>query len=293
MFHIADSSWRGAATATAQMVATVVALFAFSGRVEPVWIPFGSLAVGYAVSGVVAWLLTAPLLRVTDEWEAHPEWHELSRIGRWLLLANLAVFGGDFVLAVIVKAALGPEVLGYAEGARVVARPVIILGLGLAAVLGPRSVRAGMAVDLAAARSSRRIFWALSLLGGLLYLPLVGFHWALNPLTTVLPTAYEVDGLVAVTVIGAIVLNHALPFWYELLGGRRQRDLARSEGIASALKVATGLLASLLQAFTLPIAWGLAFVARGIGLDVYARRLFRDGMGPTGKPPEVSARRDG
>jgi hypothetical protein len=274
MFHIAEASWRGAATATAQMVATVVVLFIFDGTLDPAWIPFGALAVGYAASGVVALMLTAPLARRSQKLEANPRWDELSRIGRWLLLANLAVFGGDFILAVIAKAALGPDVLGYAEGARVVARPVIILGLGLAAVLGPRSVRAGMGPDIEAARSTRRLFWTLSLVGGLIYLPLVGFDWALNPLPRLLPTAYAVSGLVAVTVAGAIVFNHALPWWYELLGARRQRDLARTEGLASLLKVATGLLAPLLQAFTLPLAWGVSFLARGIGLDSYVRRLF-------------------
>ncbi|MEX0865254.1 MAG: hypothetical protein WD269_10320 [Acidimicrobiia bacterium] len=295
MFHIAHASWRAAVTAAAQMVATIVLILVLDGRVHPAWIPFGAIAAGYALSGIVALLLTTPLMRTYQGGIERPEWVELSRVGRWLLLANLAAFGSDFVLVLIAKAALGPDVLGYAEAARVVARPVIVLGVGLAAVLGPRSVQAGMGPDPQAARSPRRVLWLFSCLGGLLYLPLVGLDWTLNPLPSILPNAYAVKGLVAVTIAGAIIFNFALPWWYELLGARRQRELARTEMVASILKVATGLAASLLQAFTLPVAWGIAFMARGIGLDFYARRLFKAGSpGPTeAQGPESRARGDG
>ncbi|MCI0426301.1 MAG: hypothetical protein L0Z47_10750 [Actinobacteria bacterium] len=274
MFHIAGSSWRGATTATAQMIVTISLIVALHGRLDPAWIPFGALATGYVVSALVAFLLTANLTRHDGVIPDPPGWDELSRIGRWLLLANIAVFGSDFVLALIVRAAIGPDVLGYAEGARVVARPVIILGLGLAAVLGPRSVHAGMGPDPRASRATRRLFWWVSSIGGLLYLPLVGSAWDLNPLPDILPTAYVIDGLVVLCVVGAIVFNLALPWWFELLGGRRQHQLARAEVVGSILKTGTGLLAPLLQAFTLPVAWTVAFGARAIGLDIYARRLF-------------------
>jgi O-antigen/teichoic acid export membrane protein len=277
------------------MVATVVLVAVLDGRVHPAWIPFGAIAAGYALSGIVALFLTTPLMGIYQGLIERPEWVELSRVGRWLLLANLAAFGSDFVLVLIAKAALGPDVLGYAEAARVVARPVIVLGLGLAAVLGPRSVQAGMGPDPRAARSPRRVLWLFSCLGGLLYLPLVGLDWTLNPLPSILPNAYAVQGLVAVTIVGAIIFNFGLPWWYELLGARRQRELARTEMVASILKVTTGLAASLFQAFTLPVAWGIAFTARGIGLDFYVRRLFNAGSpGPTvAQGPESRARGDG
>jgi hypothetical protein len=274
MFHIAHSSWRGAVTAASQMIVTIVLIFWFHQRLEPTWVPFGALAGGYMFSAIVALLLTYAVANRVDGDIHSPGWDELSQIGRWLLLANLAVFGSDFLLALIVKASLGPEVLGYAEGARVVARPVIILGLGLAAVLGPRSVRAGMGPDWEAARASRWLFWLVSTAGGLLYLPWVSIEWALNPLPSLLPTAYEVGGLVLICIVAAMVFNLSLPWWFELLGARRQQQMARTEIAGSLLKVSIGALGPVLKSFTVPLAWTASFLVRAIGLDIYARRLF-------------------
>jgi hypothetical protein len=215
-------------------------------------------------------------------------------IGRWLLTANLAVVSSELILAVIAEAVLGLEILGYTEGARVVARPVIILGLGLAAVLGPQSVRSASERDLAGAWSARRVSWMVSVVGGLLYLPIVGLDWAWNPLPDLLPNAYAVEGLVAVSVLAAIIFNIGIPWYAESLGARRQRGLALSEGVGSVLRVATGAFAPALQAFTIVVASIAAWTARAIGLGMTTSRWYRQtdqGTGEEGRdlPPEVAS----
>jgi hypothetical protein len=274
MFHIAGSSWRAAATSTVHLAITLVGVFTMGAFFDAAWIPFGVLAAGFTVSSLLAWSLTLPLRASRNVDFRHPRWQELTGIGRWLLVANASAMGSDFILAVTVKAAIGPEMLGFAEGARVVARPVVILGVGLAAVLGPRSVRAGMDRDLAHARWSRRVFWLVSSVAALLYLGVVGFDWALNPLPELVPTAYAVPGLVAVAIVGSVIFNFALPWWFEILGGRQQRTIAWSEAAGSLVKVAVGFLSTFLQAFTLPIAWGAAWLTRGYGLQRSSRRMF-------------------
>lgn len=294
MFHISNSSWSAAITSTVAVIGTVIGVFILHRTATPAWVPFGSLAIGLFMSSVSALLLTFPLRRRSGETLEAPAWLELTTMGRWLLVANLSFVGADFLVAVIANALVGAEILGYAEGARVVARPVAILGLGLIAVIGPRSIEAGMTVDHQKARVARKQFWIISLIGGLLYLPLVGFNWSLNPLVELLPNAYAVNGLVAIAIIGTILYNTALPWRSELLGGQRQRHIAASEATGAGMEILTGAFAPVWQAFTLPIAWGAGWLARSVSLGLSARRLFRDGSKEAGpserneldRPPE-------
>lgn len=285
MFHISENSWRAAITSTLHLVATVGAILVLDRLGHVAWIPLGSLAVGFALSSAVAWALTRPVRPDRDSTPGPPTWPELIGIGKWLLVANTSAMGSDFLLAVIVNAAIGAEMLGYAEGARIVARPVVILGVGLAAVLGPRSTRAGIERDASHARWARRVFWVVSTAAGVAYLAVVGFDWPLNPLPDLVPTAYAVAGLVPLATVGALVYNFAMPWWFEALGGRRQRDIAWSETAGGIVKVLTGLLASVLQAFTLPAGWLVAWVVRGIGLGVSSARMFRRDPGGAQETP--------
>lgn len=260
-------------TSTVGVIGTVAGVVILNSAASSAWVPFGSLAIGMFLSSLTALLLTVPLRRRSGEPLKAPAWLELTTMGRWLLVANLSFVGADFLVAVIANAAVGAEILGYAEGARVVARPVAILGIGLTAVIGPRSIEAGMTGDENKARAARKQFWVISLIGGLLYLPVVGFHWSLNPLVDLLPNAYAIDGLVAIAIIGTILFNTALPWRSELLGGQRQRHIAASEATGSGVEILTGALAPVWQAFTLPVAWGAGWLIRGIGLGMYSRRL--------------------
>jgi hypothetical protein len=294
MFHIADSSWRAAAVSAVHVFVTVVGLLVLPRLVPPAWIPFGVLAVGFFVSTLLAVVLTAAVRPDGANRFGHPSWLELTRIGRWLLVAQVSVVVSDFLLVLIARAIIGGEMVGYAEGARVVARPIQILGLGLAAVLGPRSLRFAIEGDDAKARKTRRTLWTLTSLAAVIYLPLVGFDWALNPLPDLVPTAYEIDGLVAATIIGSTLLNLSLPWWYEALGGRRQFQIAISEVTGSVLKVATGFLAASLQAFVFPIAWAVGWLARGTGLGLISRSVFQpvEQVGD-GLPPDSSRESEG
>lgn len=275
MFHIAGTSWRAVVISTVHLTVSLAAFLLLYERVNPAWIPFGALAMGFLASSFVAVAFTLRMRTPTTKVE-QPPWSELTKIGRWLLVANASAMGSDFLLVLLARSVIGSELVGYAEGARVVARPVIILGIGLAAVLGPRSVRAGLTRDRDAARRTRRIFWAVGLFVSFSYLAVVGFDWQLNPLPDLIPTAYAVDGLVAVAIIGTIFSNIAFPWWHESLGGRRQRLIAASEVAGSVAKVMTGLLAPILQAFVFPVAWASGWFTRAVGLWGTTRSLYTE-----------------
>ena len=127
-----------------------------------------------------------------------PGWtfRALTPSGAWLLLIALLPTGAAFVCAALMLHLAGPAAMGYAEASRVLGQPPWVLSLGLSAVLGPRSIRAAQQGDLARARSVSRLFAVIMLLGiGLPYVALVGFPWSWNPLTSLVPNAYEVPDL--------------------------------------------------------------------------------------------------
>ncbi|HEX6946707.1 MAG TPA: hypothetical protein VF246_05090 [Acidimicrobiia bacterium] len=289
MFHIAGSSWRAAIVSTLHLIVTVVSIIVLKALVHVAWVPLGCLAVGFAVSSVASWVLTHNLPTDGTDTQGQPTWPELIGIGKWLLLANTSAMGSDFLLAVIVDAAIGSEMLGYAEGARVIARPVVILGVGLAAVLGPRSVAAGLNSDLDRATRPRHAFWLVSTVAGVLYMLVVGWHWPLNPLQNILPLAYEVHWLIPLAIAGALVYNLAQPWWFEALGARRQRSAAMAETAGAVLKIATGFFAGTLQAFTLPVAWLLAWIVRAVGLGNTSASIFAHRKATEPAPSESSA----
>ena len=160
--HIAARSWRAAAVSIVQFTIVVIAIVAgLALDVERAWIPFGALAVANAVSLSVAWVLgnvgldvgSAPPLRL----------RAIMGKGVWLIQNDLAPSVAAFAVAAIIAALASPEDLGYAEAARVVAQPILVLSAGLSAVLSPRAMKAAMDDDLTTARQNRKVYLGMIL----------------------------------------------------------------------------------------------------------------------------------
>jgi O-antigen/teichoic acid export membrane protein len=281
MLHLAGRSWRAAAVSAVQFATIIAGLIGLESLGVPTsWIPFGSLALANAVSlGVGLFLAKHPEGQLSRRLKAR----ELARSGRWLLIVGAAPSAASFVAAALVARLASPATLGYAEAARIVAQPLLVVALGLSAVLGPRSMEAAALRDVSEAHRIRRIFVGIAVLTGSVYFAVVGFTWRGNPLAALLPSAYVVGGLVPITVIGNLVNALVFPDRSELMGGHREPRLATGETLASFSQCAVSLTAGVTQSFARP----LGVLAQGITRQLAFRWALRGMYGlPAVRTPE-------
>ncbi|MCP3973259.1 MAG: hypothetical protein GY720_02060, partial [bacterium] len=217
--------------------------------------PFGALAIANALS------LTTGIV-LGDAFRQQPldeplRFLTLARDGRWLLLQSSFPSVAHFAVATIIAALAGAEALGYAEAARVVAQPVLVLATGLTAVLSPRAMEAAMHRDLASARHTRRVYMAVMTGGGLLYIAAAAAPWALNPMQYLVPSAYVISGLVAVTIVANLISAAMYIDVNELLGAQKARAMAGIAIFTSPILVVLAFTATVTEAFARPLGNGL------------------------------------
>jgi O-antigen/teichoic acid export membrane protein len=256
LLHIAGLSWQAAAVSGVQFLGVVVSLVVMLIVDAPVAImPFGALAIANALS-----LTTGIILGDVFHQEPLDEplrFLTLARQGRWLLLQASFPSVAHFAVATIIAGLAGAEALGYAEAARVVAQPVLVLATGLTAVLSPRAMEAAMNHDLAAARHTRNIFRLVMVGGGLLYIGVAAVPWSLNPMQYLVPSAYVVSGLVAVTIVANLISAGMYVEVNELLGAQKARAMAVIAIVTSPLLVLVALTARTTEAFARPLGNGI------------------------------------
>jgi hypothetical protein len=248
MLHIATLSWRAASVSIVQFISVTVAIgVMLLLDVEPAWIPFGALAIANAVS------LTFSRIAVhLPESFAAPvrlQFRALASKGKWLVVQASATAAAGFAVAAIIPWLAGPDALGFAESARVVAQPILVLASGFTAVLAPRSMKAGMDRNLTMARQTSRVYhWVIGL-SGLGYLAIAGWDWPLNPMTYIVPSAYEVPGLVALSVVANLAIAMVFLQINELLGAHEEKALARISWMISPIYILGGLTAGVTGAY--------------------------------------------
>ncbi len=268
MLHIAELSWRAAAVSVVQFVAVLIAIGGFLvADVPEQWVPFGALTIANVVS------LTTARILAQQGIEQHAEqplrFLPLARTGVWFVL-NAAPAVLWFAASAIIAALASPEALGYAESARVVAQPILVVAAGLKVVLAPRAMRAAMDLDPTVARRIRRTFYVAMALCGLGYLLITGWDWALNPMSRIVPSAYTLSGLVAATVLANVATTAAFLQGDELAGARRVKTLAGISWVAGVFGLVGAFTAAVTDAFARPLslamAGGLRYVAQGRAL---------------------------
>jgi O-antigen/teichoic acid export membrane protein len=241
--------------------------------VPTAWIPFGALVVANALS--LAFALAISRIGALRRAPVRLSLSSLVAKGKWLVVQSAAPSVMGFAVSAIIVWLASPEALGFAESARVVAQPIIVLATGFTAVLAPRSMRAAMDRDLATAERTSRLYLSIVAAATVGYLVVAGWDWALNPMAVIVPSAYEVGGLVAFTVLANFASAGVFLQFNELLGAHRERTLAWiawTEGVAM---LASGLSAGVTGAFARPLAnltssvvrW---FLQRGALRGVYA-----------------------
>lgn len=259
MLHQAKISWIASAMSVTQLAVVLgcLALLSSSG-VPAQWIPLSALAAANVVSGLLGWasarrLRGAPVVLTLKH-------RQLWWSGRWLAFAGAMQNGAGFLVAAMVVRLAGAEAMGYAESARLVAQPLLVLAFGITAVLGPPSMEAGARRELGRGRRLGRTYIGIVVPISVCYLALVGVSWAGNPLIDLLPTAYTVGGLVLVSGLANMLLGTAQPMNAQLLGGRQEVTLARVEGAGNLVRLAVGATAGIFGPMVVPVgvvAFGL------------------------------------
>jgi hypothetical protein len=275
MLHVAGRSPGAAGVSLVHLVVVVVTIAAGWGTgVGAGWIPFGALALGNVVSLAAAlWMLRG----AGRDGHGRPELQArvLFAQGRWLVLASVIGPASAFVGVNLVGHLAGAASLGLAEAARVIGAPVIVLATGLSAVLGPRAARAAREQRPDEAGRLARRFHAIVLAGGVAYLAIAGFAWALNPLAPLVPRAFVVPGLAAAAIAAATAQGGIYARRYEIIGLGQSKSIARIDMMGAALRVAISASAVFVGAFAIPLALGLQAMYRRVGYRLVLRQLYR------------------
>lgn len=275
LLHIGGRSWGAVAVSIVQLITVAISLGGMVLLDVPAaWIPFGALAIANIASLTFATILAGSGADGTSS--PALSFRELVRSGRWLLVMAVVPFGASFVGAILIVELAGPEAMGFAEAARVAAQPILVAGTGLSAVLGPRGIEAAIQHDYARARRVQRLFLGLVLGGGLLYMLVAGHPWVGNPMVYLVPRAYEVTGLVAVTIVAHTITAAAVQYSSELMGGRKEIELMRMSLIASPFLLVGSATAAVTQSFARALGIILEGSVRYGLYGVARRRMYRE-----------------
>lgn len=273
LLHLSFRSWDAAAISVVQLLVTAVAtLLIHLSPLAPEWTPFGALAIANTVS-LGFGLLTCHRRR-TEHIE-RIRFGQLGRSGGWLLVQAFASNGAAFAVSAIVARVIGTAQLGYAEAARIVAQPMFVFFVGISASLGPRSMEAAAAFDRTSARRIALKFNAAVVGCGAIYALTAGLPWAWNPVAHVIPLAFTVPGLTLVSIVAEVGRGVSSPYRSELLGARRESNMALIEGIGGGLRLLTTVGAPILQAFVVPVGFLVSNVSRIVGSSMSLMKHYR------------------
>jgi O-antigen/teichoic acid export membrane protein len=275
--HLGGASWRAAAVSVIQLGAVVAALLAGSvSRIAVPWHPLGALAVANGTSLAFALFVSRHHFAAS----ALPRYRikHLIRFGRWLLLLEIAAAAAFFLSSILVSRLAGAEALGHAEAARIAAQPVFVMAVGLSAVLGPRSMEAGVARNVRQAKRVSRPFVSLLLVAAVAYGAVLVRPWPGNPVAALLPLAYAVPGLVLVSVLANMLIGVVFPMRAELLAARRERALVRVAVLSAALQTAVSAGSAWVGAFARPLGVSVNGAMLWLGYSRLRQALYTAGQ---------------
>jgi len=275
LLHIARRSWGASGLSAVQLIMVAVSLAALIALDAPVaWIPFTALTAANIVTLGLGLFLTRSGHQ--DDSGGDLLFRDLVRSGRWLLATTFVPRAGLFVGSVIIVRLAGAEAMGFTEAARVAAQPILVLAAGLSAVLGPRGMGAAMNRDPVEARHHYRIFISLIVGIGFAYLLVAGPNWIGNPMVKLVPAAYSVGGLVAVTIVANIITGAAFHYKNELMGGRKEVKLAKVSFFTSPFLLLGAATAAVTGAFAQPIGIIMESSVRYGSYGAVRRRMYTE-----------------
>jgi hypothetical protein len=155
---------------------------------------------------------------------------------------------------------------------------VLVFATGLTAVLGPKVMASAMSMNEVGASTMLKRFFQLTAGAGILYLLIAGWATPWNPMQLIVPSAYVVTGLVAVTILSNIALASLFLRIEELMGARREVDLVRVALVASPLLVAVAFTAGATGAFARPLGTLALAGASFLPFRHYRDKVYRAGQ---------------
>ena len=275
MLHLGHRSGKAVLVSALQLAGVLVFLFVFDAMgIDQVWIPYLALAGANAASLLLGVFLVGSVNQGIAE--EPPRFKAMARSAWWLLYISLPGPALGLVVNAIVLNLADAVALGFAEAARQVARPLLVVTTGLGMSLRPRSFAAAQRKQRSAARRLEWIFIATTLAAGLVYTTLVSLDWPGNVMSLLIPKAFETDGLVVAVCLANIALGVAFPSGYELVGAGRERYAALVESLAQVPRTAVAGFASLLGAFTIAASEMVLGVSRFVGYRHGLRQIYGD-----------------
>jgi O-antigen/teichoic acid export membrane protein len=263
--HMAGQSYRAAGLSIGQLAVGVTSvLLGWWLQVPAAWVPFGALTLANLVTTTAGIALARGAVGSIPR----PPLERLLAAGRWLTVLGLLPSLAAFVSGVLVATLAGAAALGYVEATRVGSQPLFVLVTGLSAVLGPRLMEAGADRDARLSDRVRRPFLAFVAIAGVVYLAAVALPWPPNPVRVLLPKAYTVPGLLALTVLVAVLHGLLQPWRSELTGAGKARELVQAEGAGTICSIAVSATAAVLGPYARPLS---AAVQNAVSLLWYMR----------------------
>jgi hypothetical protein len=281
--HIANRSWYAATMSLTQLVVTLLVIGTLLLIDTPTaWIPFGGLMAANLVSLGIGLVLVRHTRSPVHAHIAPLRFRTLAADGRWLLTQALIPAGAAFVVASIITYLASPTAMGYAEAARVVAQPIVVLAAGLIYPLRPRAMAAALDRDLAASVRVERMYVLMILVGGAMYLPFAAIGWGWNPMRHLVPVAYEVPGLVAATVVSNMIVASIFLLTNEMMAAGRGKRLAALNSAGAVIRILVSTSAGFTGAFARPLAEGTGELVVVAGQIADHHDRYRDAPVPVG-----------
>lgn len=283
LLHLGERSWAAAVTSSVQAVGAAISIAVLSALdVTPAWIAFGALGLANVASSAYAmWSAARPLGEspLSDSEDRHIvdslKMRNLATSGRWLASTGVISTGNNLLVSTIIVALAGEVALGFAEAARTIAQPVLVVAMGLRAVLGPDSMRASQLRDRDAAQAVFRTFWLFLTVTVVAYGAVAGVDWTFSPLGALAGKAYVLPGLVLITIMANAFNGGAYPWRLELIGADREPALFRSELWSNGVQLVVGAgLAAIGGSWIGAAARPLSMTALGVvRIGLYKRPL--------------------
>jgi O-antigen/teichoic acid export membrane protein len=273
MLHSSGKSWWAVGVSAVQLlVASAAILIAVAIGLPAAWIPLSALALA---NGLSLSAISIVLLRSRFRSQGYRV-GSLVEQGFPLLWSSLPSPLAGFVGTWLVGLLAGAEALGYAEAARIVAQPVLVLTLGLAATYEPRSMEFALGRRRLEARHVSRQFSRAVLLVAGVFVIWFGLDWRLNPFSLMTPTAYAIPGLVALSVVANASYSLYFPYRAELIAMRRTRRLFWIEAGGSIFHVAAASSAAWIGSFAQPTSFFCSGAFRSGFARAEAERGYQD-----------------
>ncbi len=279
VMHLAGRSWLAAMTSVVQLA--VAAVFITGGvlvDLDPAWVPFGALVAANIVSMTVGFAL-ARGTAVPAEGDPY-SLRSLAAPGRWLAGVAVIQLGAAFVAASIVDITAGSEALGFAEAARIAARPLLVFVGGVSAVLNPPSLLAGRERNRSEGMRLARISKFVVLVPGFVFLVWMGFDWPGNPMRWLVREAFTIEFLTALTIVNNILWGMLFSEDSQLVGGRRERDIFKIYVVAALVQIPIAFTAPVTKSFALVLSLLGFAVVRYVGFRWSIKQLYSPAPSP-------------